>query len=383
VVSRVVNRNETSQYYVNKEKKKRSEVVDLLKSRGIDLDNNRFLILQGEVEQIAMMKPKGSSPDDVGMLEYLEDIIGSNKYVQPIEEAYKELETLNEDRTEKLNRAKVVEKEKDSLEGSKAEAEEYLKTESDIIDKTAILYALQRTQHAKKVDGVRKQQEELTTKLENHRSEMERLQEQATTVEEHFNKYKAEYDEIAENLKNAKSEFESFERKDVKLQEELKHIKNKIKKLTKTLKEEQKKFEEKKASSKMSGDDIEKYKVEIEELTQKMTKEEKVLEKMRESIKDEVAPLHVKLNAKQTEYMPYQKKLDVAQGELDVVQAELDLLKQRSDQAVQQLEKAKQDLVDSETTLGERVSVEGHVALHQLMKSLTTTCHTERRNVGN
>jgi len=29
-------------------------------------------------EQIAMMKPKGSAPGEEGMLEYLEDIIGSN-----------------------------------------------------------------------------------------------------------------------------------------------------------------------------------------------------------------------------------------------------------------------------------------------------------------
>ena len=33
---------------------------------------------QGEVEQIAMMKPKGAAPGEEGMLEYLEDIIGSN-----------------------------------------------------------------------------------------------------------------------------------------------------------------------------------------------------------------------------------------------------------------------------------------------------------------
>jgi chromosome segregation ATPase len=35
-----------------------TEVGALLRKRGIDLDNNRFLILQGEVEQIAMMPPK-------------------------------------------------------------------------------------------------------------------------------------------------------------------------------------------------------------------------------------------------------------------------------------------------------------------------------------
>ena len=46
----------------------------------------RFLILQGEVEQIAMMKPKGQTPHEEGLLEYLEDIIGSNRFVERIEE---------------------------------------------------------------------------------------------------------------------------------------------------------------------------------------------------------------------------------------------------------------------------------------------------------
>jgi len=32
-----------------------------------------------------MMKPKSQGPHDEGLLEYLEDIIGSNKYVEAIE----------------------------------------------------------------------------------------------------------------------------------------------------------------------------------------------------------------------------------------------------------------------------------------------------------
>jgi structural maintenance of chromosome 4 len=46
---------------LNGKQKEYGAVRDLLLSHGIDLDNNRFLILQGEVEQIAMMKPKGDA----------------------------------------------------------------------------------------------------------------------------------------------------------------------------------------------------------------------------------------------------------------------------------------------------------------------------------
>ena len=36
-----------------------------------------------------MMKPKAQNPHDEGLLEYLEEIIGSNKYVERINEGAK------------------------------------------------------------------------------------------------------------------------------------------------------------------------------------------------------------------------------------------------------------------------------------------------------
>lgn len=60
------------------------------------------LFCQGEVEQIAMMKPKGQNENDDGMLEFLEDIIGSNRFKEPIEILAKRVETLNELRGEKV-----------------------------------------------------------------------------------------------------------------------------------------------------------------------------------------------------------------------------------------------------------------------------------------
>jgi len=62
------------------------------------------------------MKPKAQNEHDDGLLEYLEDIIGTAKYKQPIENAAKEVETLNEVCLEKSNRVALVEKEKDNLE---------------------------------------------------------------------------------------------------------------------------------------------------------------------------------------------------------------------------------------------------------------------------
>ena len=60
------------------------------------------MYFQGEVEQIAMMKPKAPSEHEDGMLEFLEDIIGSSRYQEPITVLAKRVEELNELRNEKV-----------------------------------------------------------------------------------------------------------------------------------------------------------------------------------------------------------------------------------------------------------------------------------------
>jgi structural maintenance of chromosome 4 len=79
------------------------------------------------------MKPKGQSEGDTGMLEFLEDIIGTNRYKEPLEKLFQRVEFLSELREKKLRRLKVVEKAKAELEKPMQEAVQYLKGENSII----------------------------------------------------------------------------------------------------------------------------------------------------------------------------------------------------------------------------------------------------------
>ena len=49
-----------------------------------------------------MMKPKALTEHDEGMLEFLEDIVGSSRFKVPIEQLAKRVEELNEFRAEKV-----------------------------------------------------------------------------------------------------------------------------------------------------------------------------------------------------------------------------------------------------------------------------------------
>ena len=76
------------------------------------------------------------------MLEFLEDIIGSSRFKEPIDILKDRVSDLDEHRTEKLNRVKLVEKEKDELEKPKEEAMTYLLELNKIAKKNDILYQL-------------------------------------------------------------------------------------------------------------------------------------------------------------------------------------------------------------------------------------------------
>ena len=111
----------------------------MLASKEIDLEHNRFLILQGEVEQISLMKPIATNPNETGLLEYLEEIIGSNKYHSKIEETQKLLETHTDQRIEKINRVRAAEIELSSMNPEKEVAVGFLKSEREFMRVTNLL----------------------------------------------------------------------------------------------------------------------------------------------------------------------------------------------------------------------------------------------------
>lgn len=79
------------------------------------------------------MKPKAANKDDDGLLEYLEDIIGTADYKEKIEDALAEVDRLSELRSQKLSRLKIVEKDRNALEAKKKEAEDYLRMVNDLV----------------------------------------------------------------------------------------------------------------------------------------------------------------------------------------------------------------------------------------------------------
>ena len=75
------------------------------------------------------MRPKALNVNETGLLEYLEDIIGSNRYVEEIENLERVLEDCNEKRIEQTNRVKASQNELRGLDDARRIAVNWIKKE--------------------------------------------------------------------------------------------------------------------------------------------------------------------------------------------------------------------------------------------------------------
>ncbi|KAF0686286.1 Aste57867_21892 [Aphanomyces stellatus] len=353
VVTRTANSTNQSKYYIDGRASNFTEVTQLLRQRGIDLDNNRFLILQGEVEQIAMMKSKAENPHDEGLLEYLEDIIGSNKYVEPTEEALKQVETFNEERVEKLNRVKVVEKEKDNLEGAKAEAQEYLEKERDVYLKTNLMYQYfvhESTSNQKECETKR---DAMQGKVEKEMARMAEHRKALQEVQADYDQVHATYDTVKADMEAVEAEFAEFEKRDVQVREQIKFAKKQIKDHDALFAKEEKKQADLEASIEENEAKQPQVEAAIERDTAALAAAEEKLETMVDSHKEESARLRVVMEEKQSAILPHAQEVLSIRSNIDTLETEMQLLRESTTQAKEDLAKTKQTIKDSEKAVVE------------------------------
>lgn len=350
IVSRTATRDNSSQYKLDGKNCSFRQVATYLKSKGIDLDNNRFLILQGEVEMISMMPPKGKNENEDGLLEYLEDIIGSNQYVDDTNEAGEKVEALTELRQEKLNRVKAVEKEMDSLEGAKLEAEALLSKEREIRRKKNILYQVNLMKVKEEMGESKVQHDALKAELEEETIKLQKANDRVQEIESGLAEQTAEYEKVYAELIKTKDEFSSFERRDIQLREELKHEKANKKKIQEKLRKETLKEEEAISKIEETEQSIPRLEQKIEKLTTEKTEQDAILETIFEESKGETEALRQELKIKKEELAPIIQERTVFQAALDTAMTEVNLLEDSTRRVREQLEAAEKELAELDST---------------------------------
>mmetsp|Transcript_32490 Transcript_32490/g.29320 ORF Transcript_32490/g.29320 Transcript_32490/m.29320 type:complete len:526 (-) Transcript_32490:2630-4207(-) len=229
-VKRTVFAAGNSKYEINDKDVQQSEVITQLKSKGIDLDNNRFLILQGEVEQISLMKPKTNDANDPGLLEYLEDIIGSNQYKEQIDGLEMEVDKLLDQKREKIERVKISEADLVKLDDSKNIAVEFVKKEKQSYQLLNFQYQIERFKANEEVTRAENEVAELDAKLKNEKKiHKEKMKENEGFIKR-FNELKKEIELNEKTKADCQKKYEDLNIRDAKVQNDKKHqLANEIK----------------------------------------------------------------------------------------------------------------------------------------------------------
>ncbi|KAJ2639275.1 Structural maintenance of chromosomes protein 4, partial [Coemansia sp. RSA 1694] len=304
VVTRTATQSNQSKYMVNGATSSYTEVTTLLRSKGIDLDHKRFLILQGEVENIAQMKAMGQSENEVGLLEYLEDIIGTSAYKGQIEEARKLVDELNAARSERLHRVKIVEKEKNGLEEKRNEALAFIKTENELTRQKSALY--QKRQHESKAKEAAEQakfaaaKEACSSEQARHaamRNEAQALEETHALTEKECKVLERKAAEVAEELGRA-------EREEVQLQVNRKHVKGKLKKAQDSGDKEAHAMQQLRATAAALASDMASGRAEAADLEQRLGAERAALAEIGAGLGSKTAELTAAIGEKQQELAP-------------------------------------------------------------------------------
>ncbi|XP_026479399.1 structural maintenance of chromosomes protein 4-like [Ctenocephalides felis] len=139
IVSRTIFKDNSGFYKLNNEKVPYKTIFKLFKELGIDLNHNRFLILQGEVEQIALMRSMGRNENEVGMLEYMEDIIGTSRYKTALKNLQNKVEELIVSKSEKISNAEIARQQLEDCRKPRDNAVEFFQIENKIANYKNIL----------------------------------------------------------------------------------------------------------------------------------------------------------------------------------------------------------------------------------------------------
>ncbi|CAI5484845.1 unnamed protein product [Closterium sp. Yama58-4] len=430
VISRTAYRNNTSKYHVDDHASTFTEVTRLLKAKGVDLDNNRFLILQVRAAaklvktaylSVARFIPalvhlssliktfvpiarirgagrggadrddeaQGAGPARRGLLEYLEDIIGSNQYIEQIDKGAKQLEELNERRVGLVERVKHAEKDKDTLESHDVMRYHpalcpqrampscppanrllppcltpFMRAVRQEAKRAAEAYMVKEAQCAQwamvgRAMGLRESQGKagaLGAKVAGWRARWPlRSEEKCSGLREELqvktdacDKCNTEYEALCGELEAARADFKEYERKDVKMREDLKHCKARLKKLADKIAKDTAKAEEVEKAAAEAETAIPELEKKAAALAPRLVEAEKKLESIQEQVRVEVERQQQQLGPLQEQLAPWEEKASAAKAKADVTRTKLSLIRDKHAAAEKQLEAVRKAIEERE-----------------------------------
>ncbi len=333
VVERRAFRNNTSRYYVDGKGASQKEVTDLLRAKGIDLDHNRFLILQGEVEQISLMKPKGATEHETGLLEYLEDIIGSNRFVDDIAASFAVVDALSTERDEKLNRVRVADKSRQELAQAREDALSLLRCDYEVRRRKAELLQVKAHSVAERLEEVRSRRAGFDERRATEQARLDEAETAAKAAREQADALGARLEEAEKAVRALDEEFSALEKRDITVREARAHCKGRVKKLAAVVKAQRTKAAEAKEAKDGAEASKPELEAEMEGAEAQQAEAEEEVKAALANLRSATAGLRTELNERQAALAPVAERRAHAAAAVDKLEAEASMLRQGAAQA--------------------------------------------------
>jgi structural maintenance of chromosome 4 len=283
-VGRSVSRQGKSTYSVDGRSASVEEVADLMKREGVDVASNRFMILQGEIEAIANMRPKGT-PESPGLVEYIEEIIGSGRYIETIERLEREKEEMEGLLNTTESAVRFSEKEVEFLREGKEKAEgacvSRVKRGRDVIGKLEEEIGVAGEEVARCAKEKSEREAELESFLGMHKECMEKLREGESVLNREkgvLRKREAEYLE-----KRVLYETKDSARR--RVEDERKRISSRIREVEEKMSRQREKAERQKREKTEAAEEVQENAKAVERLRQEIGEMEKRIEKESKAVK--------------------------------------------------------------------------------------------------
>ncbi|XP_008553435.1 structural maintenance of chromosomes protein 4 [Microplitis demolitor] len=317
---------DNSSYYELDGRKVQFKVIErVLRNEGIDLDHSRFLILQGEVEQIALMKPKAANENDTGMLEFLDSIIGTDRFKIPLEKLADKLEDLSERFTERERRMRLVEEERNSLRTPMQEAVNYLERENVIIKLKNKFYQCKSYEIKIAMRESEESNREIEAEYDQLKGDMGEVKGKLNELTQEFKEKSKKWLNVEQKKESADARYQELSKRDETLHVQLVEQNKRRKDNKVAIEKEQAKLEELERVPEKNAKDIE----ECEELIKKQEvireREDREYKEMMEKIHKKTEPLIKEREGFESQLIGFTADLNKARAAFGLAETELEI----------------------------------------------------------
>ena len=298
----------------------------------------------------------------------------------------KQVDELNEERLEKTNRVKLVEREKSALESAKKEADGYLRDQNELVKNQSQLYQVYKLRYNDNISIASESVKKAKLELEGEKNSQAGIRQEVQELDDEYKILAQDVGQLEKHTAEVSKELVAFEKEDVQMQEKRKHLITKQKKLKRSLQDDAHSKSEASSAFKGYSEDMVKLKTELEKHDVNLAREEVELEKICDSLKDKTAVFTQQIDTKQVELQPWLDKVAQKQAAIGLASNERNLLKEKSEgvekaiqEAQETYEKVKLDNEEQNTQLHSLAKQKEEVAknVNDLKAELdvSTFCH--------